>query len=208
MKSTILFDVDGTLIDTEKTIIKSFQKTLSDTYGISSTAEELFYILGIPGTKAVERYVHSEAESQKLLDDWNENDHAMFHYATVFDGIEQALEQLHQQNIKLGIVTSRTDAEMQVVKDNFDIDKYFDVFITASQTKLHKPNPEPILKAMETLNLAPRETMYVGDSIYDFQCAQNAGIEFGLASWGAKENPEFAKVDYHLKTPFDLIELV
>src|SRR5699024_11355042 len=58
---------DLTLIDTEKTIIKSFQKTLSDTYGITPTAEELFYVLGIPGTKAVKRYVHSETESQKLL---------------------------------------------------------------------------------------------------------------------------------------------
>lgn len=208
MKSTILFDVDGTLIDTEKTIIKSFQKTLSDTYGITPKAEELFYVLGIPGTKAVERYVHSEAESQKLLADWTENDHAMFHYSKVFNDIEQALEQLQKQNIRLGIVTSRTDAEMQVVTDNFDIGKYFDIFITASKTKLHKPNPDPILKAMEILNLSPQETMYVGDSIYDFQCAKNAGIEFGLAGWGAKENPEFAKVDYHLKTPLDLTRLV
>lgn len=208
MKSTILFDVDGTLIDTEKTIIKSFQKTPSDTYGITPTAEELFYVLGIPGTKAVKRYVHSETESQKLLADWTENDHAMFHYSKIFNDIEQTLEQLQKQNIRLGIVTSRTDAEMQVVTDNFDIGKYFDIFITASKTKLHKPNPDPILKAMEILNLSPQETMYVGDSIYDFQCAKNAGIEFGLAGWGAKENPEFAKVDYHLKTPLDLTRLV
>lgn len=208
MKNTILFDVDGTLIDTEKTIIKSFQKTLNDTYGIKPAAEELFYVLGIPGTKAVEKYVHSKAEAQKLLSDWNENDHAMFHYSEMFNGIKKALEQLKQQGIKLGIVTSRTDAEMQVVLDNFDIGKYFDIFVTASETKLHKPDPDPILKAMEILNLSPQDTMYVGDSIYDFQCAQNAGIEFGLASWGAKENPEFDKVDYHLQSPTDLTEII
>ncbi|MCV3763595.1 HAD family hydrolase [Companilactobacillus farciminis] len=208
MKNTILFDVDGTLIDTEKTIIKSFQKTLQDTYGITPKAEELFYVLGIPGTKAIEKYAHSEIEGQKLLTDWNENDHAMFHYSEIFDGIERALKQLKQRNIKLGIVTSRTDSEMQVVLDNFDIGKYFDIFITASKTKLHKPNPDPILKAMKILNLSSQDTMYVGDSIYDFQCARNAGIEFGLASWGAKENPEFAKVDYYLQVPTDLTKVI
>lgn len=207
MSKTILFDVDGTLIDTEKTIIKSFQKTLKETLNIEPAAEDLFYVLGIPGTKAVKKYSNSDKESQELLDLWEQNDHAMFHYSKLFEGIEAMLQQLKASGVQLGIVTSRTDQELQVVFKNFDIKKYFDIFITASKTKLHKPNPDPILKAIETLNIEPLDTLYIGDSIYDFQCARNAKVKFALANWGAKDNPEFSKVDYLLKQPDNLVEL-
>ncbi|ALB28277.1 HAD family hydrolase [Companilactobacillus heilongjiangensis] len=208
MSKTILFDVDGTLIDTEKTIIKSWQKTLKDTLNIEPAAEELFYVLGIPGTKAVQKYSNGPQQSQELLTLWEQNDHKMFHYSELFDGITTMLQQLKDKNIKLGVVTSRTNKELQLVLDNFDIEKYFSTFITASKTKLHKPNPEPILKAIETLQIDPAETLYIGDSIYDFQCARNANVEFALASWGSKDNPEFSKVDYLLKQPTDLVKLV
>lgn len=207
MKKTILFDVDGTLIDTEKTIIKSWQKTLKQTFNIEPAAEDLFYILGIPGTKAVERYATSPEQSQELIDLWEKNDHQMFHYAKLFDGIENMLRGLKQNQVQLGIVTSRTNQELKIVFDHFPIKKYFDTAVTASQTELHKPNPEPILKAIDTLKIDPKNTLYIGDSIYDFQCARNAQVEFALASWGAKENSEFNKVDYLLKQPNDLVEL-
>lgn len=208
MSQTILFDVDGTLVDTEKTIIKSWQKTLKDTLNIEPAAEDLFYVLGIPGTKAVERYAQNSEQGQELLELWEKNDHAMFHYSQLFDGINEMLQKLTNHGIQLGIVTSRTDQEMQIVLNNFDLKKYFATFITASKTKLHKPNPDPILKAIETLKIDPAETLYIGDSIYDFQCAKNANVEFALAGWGAKDNPEFAKADYLLQVPDDLVKLV
>lgn len=132
----------------------------------------------------------------------------MFHYSKLFTGIESMLQQLKDTGITLGIVTSRTTAELQLVLDKFDIKQYFDTFITASKTKLHKPNPEPILKAIDTLKIDPKETLYIGDSIYDFQCARNAYVKFALASWGAKNNPEFSKVDYFLQEPADLLKLL
>ncbi len=208
MSKTILFDVDGTLVDTEKTIIKSWQKTLKDTLNIEPKAEELFYVLGIPGTKAVQKYSNNPHQSKELLELWEHNDHQMFHYAKLFSGIENMLQQLTAKGVQLGIVTSRTNQEMKIVLDKFNLEKYFDTFITASKTKLHKPNPEPILKAIETLKVDPAETLYIGDSIYDFQCAKNAKVEFALASWGAKDNPEFSKVDYLLQKPTDLVKLV
>lgn len=208
MSKTILFDVDGTLVDTEKTIIKSWQKTLKDTLNIEPPAEDLFYVLGIPGTKAVQKYSKNPKQSQELLNLWEQNDHKMFHYSKLFSGIETMLQQLTAKDIKLGIVTSRTNKEMRIVLDNFDLEKYFTTFITSSKTKLHKPNPEPILKAIESLQIDPADTLYIGDSIYDFQCARNAKVEFALASWGAKDNPEFSKVDYLLEQPTDLVKLV
>ncbi|HCD06877.1 MAG TPA: inorganic diphosphatase [Lactobacillus sp.] len=208
MSKTILFDVDGTLIDTEKTIIKSWQKTLKDTLNVEPKAEDLFYILGIPGTKAIEKYSNDPKLSQELMNLWEKNDHSMFHYSNLFSGIEIMLRQLTNKNVQLGIVTSRTDQELKMVFDNFPIQQYFDICITASQTKLHKPNSELILKAIESLKIDPINTLYIGDSIYDFQCARGANVEFALASWGAKDNPEFSKVDYLLEKPTDLVKLI
>lgn len=208
MKKTILFDVDGTLIDTEKPIIKAFQKTLKEELNLEVPDEELFYILGIPGKIAIKKYSTEPVKTAEIMKRWEINDRQMFHYSTLFEGIEKTLKQLKKQKIQLGIVTSRTDQEMGIVLNNFDIEQYFDTFITASKTKLHKPNPEPILKAIETLNLDPENVIYIGDSIYDFQCAKNAQVAFGLAGWGAKENPEFTKVDYHLTKPIDLLKLI
>lgn len=208
MTKTILFDIDGTLVDTEKTIIKSWQKTLKDTLNVEPEAEDLFYVLGIPGTKAVERYAKDPTQAKELLDLWEVNDHKMFHYAKLFDGITDMLQQLTDAGIRLGVVTSRTDSELKRVFDTFPIKQYFDIAITASMTKLHKPNPDPILKALSSLDIHPDDTLYIGDSIYDMQCAHQSQVQFALASWGAKDNPEFAKIDYRLNQPLDLVELV
>lgn len=208
MSKTILFDVDGTLIDTEKPIIESLQKTLKEILNIEPPAEELFYVLGIPGNKALEKYTHSPIENKKMFDLWSKYETEMFNLSHPFVGIEKSLQALKEAQLNLGIVTSRTDQELKLVYDTFDLQKYFDTAITTNKTKLHKPNPDPILAAIKTLNVQPEDTVYIGDSIYDFQCARNAHVRFALAGWGAKDNPEFSKVDYYLANPEDLLNII
>jgi haloacid dehalogenase superfamily, subfamily IA, variant 1 with third motif having Dx(3-4)D or Dx(3-4)E len=175
---------------------------------IEPPAEDLFYVLGIPGTKAIAKYAASEAEGQKMLNLWTNYENDLFDLSHPFAGIEDSLQALKDAKLNLGIVTSRTDEELQVVYDNFDFEKYFDTAITTNKTKLHKPHPDPILAAIKELNVKPEDTVYIGDSIYDFQCARNAHVRFALAGWGAKDNPEFSKVDYYLANPDDLLNII
>ena len=104
---------------------------------------------------------------------------------------------------KLGIVTSKTKAEFDEEVTHFGLNKYFGVIICADDTKKHKPNPEPLLKYMELANAKPEETLYIGDSIYDMQCAKSSGVDFAFAKWGNRRQNIEAK--YALLNPLDLL---
>lgn len=202
MIKTVLFDVDGTLLDTEKAVIQSFRETL--TIDPSVPDEELHFVLGIPGVKSLERYSNSPEEIQQLLEVWVEKLASYGKDIQLFPGILSLLQQLKQKNYQLGIVTSKLRRDMENTLESFNLANYFTVVVTASDSEKHKPNPEPILKAMELIDAAPQETIYIGDSIYDLQSAQNSKVDFALAGWGAKAHKLFAQV-HQLLTPEELI---
>ncbi|MBU5361705.1 HAD family hydrolase [Enterococcus raffinosus] len=205
MIKTVIFDVDGTIIDTEFVMIKSLQKTLKDEKNLEVPEENLEYILGIPGKKAIKRYSSSEAEVDMLHSSWAENVKRYIQHATVFPQIKESLIKLKEKGIQLGVVTSKTNEEMETEFTQFGLNEYFDVLVTASDTKKHKPNPEPILYALQELKCSPEEAIYIGDSIYDMHSSQKAGAQFALAKWGAKENPLFSSADIFLEYPLEIL---
>lgn len=202
MIKTVLFDVDGTLIDTEQAVIQSFRDTMGIDPSVSD--EELHFILGIPGVKVLERYSDSPEEIQKFLKLWVEKLGSYGKDVQLFPGIFPLLEQLQVREYQLGIVTSKLRTDMENTLEAFGLSNLFTVVITASDTEKHKPNPEPILKALELIDADPQETIYIGDSIYDLQSAQNSQVAFALAGWGAKNHEKFAQV-HQLAAPEDLI---
>ncbi|MGG5316157.1 HAD family hydrolase [Enterococcus sp. AZ072] len=202
MIKTVLFDVDGTLLDTEYAVIQSFRDTLAIDPAILD--EELHFILGIPGVKALERYAGSTEEIQNLLELWVKNLNSHMKNVQLFPNVLPVLQNLQDRNYQLGIVTSKLRPDMESTLDSFNLRDYFTKVVTASDTEKHKPHPEPILRAMELLNSSPEETIYIGDSIYDLQSAHSSQVSFALAGWGAKVHEEFAQV-HQLVTPEDLI---
>lgn len=127
---------------------------------------------------------------------------------TVFPEIEDIISNLYKNNLNLGIITSKDDRELKTEFTPLNLNKYFKTIITASDTKLHKPNPDPIFKAMDNLNINAEKTIYIGDSIYDMQSAKSAGISFALAKWGAPTLEGFDNVDYILEKPKDILKLI
>ncbi|WP_100065827.1 HAD family hydrolase [Miniphocaeibacter massiliensis] len=207
MFKTILFDIDGTIIDTEYVMTKSLQKTLLEEKELSVSIKELNYILGIPGREALEKFTKNKRELNYLLEKWSENVLLFSKHATIFPQITEVLQALNSRNITLGVVTSKTKEEMKNEFDIFKLNHHFKIQVTASDTKLHKPNPEPIQKAIDDLGANIEETIYIGDSLYDMKSAKACGISFGLAKWGALESIVFNNVDFHLKTPKDILNL-
>ena len=195
MIKTVLFDVDGTILDTEFVMIKSLQKTLKEEKNLDVPEENLEYILGIPGKKAIERYSSSGEEVDKLHACWSENVKQYSHLATLFPQVEESLTKLKENEI-----------QMENEFEHFGLSKLFDISVTASDTAKHKPNPEPILYALNKLGSLPEESIYIGDSIYDMHSSQSAGAKFALAKWGAKENPLFSSADISLETPLEILQ--
>ncbi|KRN27535.1 pyrophosphatase ppaX [Lactobacillus selangorensis] len=208
MFQAILFDVDGTLVDTEDVVIRSMQQMLHDELGQDVPADQLTYVLGIPGTAAIKPFASDPDEAERLLAVWADNDARLTHESQLFAGIRPMLQQLQAQPIPLGIITSKTDAEWQTQMPRFQLEPFFNLIVTASDTTEHKPTPVPLQYACRNMQLTPEKTLYIGDSIYDMQSAHAAGAQFALAGWGAHPNPEFAKAEYRLEQPDDLLKLV
>lgn len=207
MFKTILFDIDGTIVDTQYVMTKSLQKTLLEEKQLKVPLEKLHYILDIPGREALKKYTENDIELESLLTKWSNNILLFSEYATLFPDIEKVIKDLYTQGVELGVVTSKTREEMKNEFDIFGLTHYFKTHITASDTNLHKPNPDPIQKALDELGADKKETLYVGDSLYDMKSAKSCGISFAVAQWGALKSSAFTDTDFSLTTPTEILHL-
>ena len=130
------------------------------------------------------------------------------HEVSVFEELESIIKVLSLSKLKLGIVTSKTKQELIDEFEPFDLSGHFEHIICACDTDKHKPHPEPLLACLKQLDVPNNESVYIGDSIYDMQCAKSAGVKFALALWGSKTKEGFEKADYVLNTPKDILDLI
>jgi HAD superfamily hydrolase (TIGR01549 family) len=202
---TIIFDVDGTLINTERAVLSSLQKMLLVEYNKSYNLEELSFVLGIPGSRSLPQL--GIQDINRANDLWNLYMKEFMDSINVYPGIQDLLSDLSLQDIQIGIVTSKTQTELTDDFEPFGLMKYLSIVVCADDTKLHKPNPEPILKFLEISRADPNKSIYIGDTIYDSQCATDSGISFGLAVWGAnKENKIQAR--HYFNNPNEILQYV
>lgn len=203
MYKHIVFDIDGTLIDTEFAVLHSLQDILKDVLGQKFPLKDLEFTLGITGENALKQL--KVTDIQKTLELWNEKLELYKDKVVVFEGIKDLLQTLTQREYQLGIVTSKTRNEYKVEVTPFELDKYFDIIICADDTSNHKPNPEPLLKYLELSQVDLKEIIYIGDSVYDYECATSANIDFAFAKWGNKRQNIDAK--YILESSMDLLNI-
>lgn len=205
MIKCVVFDVDGTLIDTGEAIISSLQKVLEEDLGQAYPEDALSFAFGIPGAVTLKRLGVNDIESSlakwiKYLDDFSDS-------MKIFDGIDNCLKRIKELNIKTGIVTSKTKEEFESNFIPFGLIDYFDYVVCADDTTKHKPHPEPILKLLNISGNNPEDIVYIGDTEYDKKCAEGAGVKFGLALWGAK-SPEGIDPTYLLHSPEDIMDIL
>ncbi len=203
MYLNFVFDVDGTLIDSENVIISTLSKVV-EKYGIKKENKELSFVLGIPGVEALRLLGIKNIKQAK--EEW---DFYLRHESkslVLFNGIRNMLDALYNKDITMGIVTSRTRNALDKLFDNLDLKKYFKYTVCVDDTLNHKPQPAPLLKYLELSGADPSSVIYIGDTLYDSLCAINAEIDFGLASWGAKTITDI-NAEYIFKQPQDIFDL-
>lgn len=201
-----IFDVDGTLIDTEKMYMLPLHQTLLENgYDFSyADVEKLFGITSMDTVRilGVKDPVDIQHKWFAKIKDYTQ-------YAHVYDGIEDVVRKLHEDNsVKTAIATSKVEAEFQRDVIKFGLDKYFDEFVFSTEVKHGKPAPDMILKGIEKLSADPKETVYIGDTKYDLQAAHAAKVKFALAGWRTEKSADFKDTDYFLETPADLLKLL
>lgn len=183
----IVFDIDGTLVDTKECVLRSFQKTMRELTGTVYELETLSFALGITGKAALLRMQIAEDQLDEVLEQWNRNMDGFRDSVSLFEGIVPLIKALHAAGFRLGLVTSETYEEYRETFLLFGLDGYFQTVVCADDTTEHKPTAAPLLKYMEKAGCKPEEVLYIGDSSYDRQCAQNAQAAFVLAGWGAAD---------------------
>lgn len=183
--SHIVFDLDGTLIDTERAILPSLRDTLEELTGRPYEEQELTFALGITGADALERLGVADVSAALTL--WIEKMYRYEDAVSLFGGVTETLLKLRERGLALGIVTSKTREEFAHDFNRFGIGGYFQTVVCAEDTAEHKPSPAPLLKYMELSGVPRGQALYVGDSIYDSRCAHAAGVDFALALWGAHD---------------------
>lgn len=197
MVSSLIFDVDGTILDTEKAILRSLQRILKEELKEDYALDALEFALGIPGKEALKKL--NVPNIDVIHPKWSKAVWDYYHEVSVFKSLEEIIGMLSLSNIKLGIVTSKTKQELIDEFEPFGLSSYFEHTICACDTDRHKPYPEPLLAYLKRLDVPCNETIYIGDSIYDMQCAKSAGVKFALASCGSRTKDAFKDADYILE---------
>lgn len=201
----IIFDIDGTMLDTEEAVLLSLQQTVKQVLHRTMTFDELRFSLGIPGKDTLHKLDIRETDTTMEL--WDGLFHRYFDRVRVFDGIPDLLKRLKEQGYRLGVITSKTEKEYQNDFIPFGLAGYFDIVICAEHTACHKPHPEPMCAYLKRAEIAPAQALYIGDTVYDFQCAQGAGVDFALALWGCRQ-PEGIKGRFALASPGQVLEVL
>ena len=198
----IVFDVDGTLADTEESVLSSLAQIVQEETGKTLPRNELEFALGIPGKNALEKL---GIYSQATLDRWCHVAASFKNTISVFPGLLEVIAKLADSGCNLGIVSSRARDEYAEEIAPLGFDKYFEHIILVEDTTEHKPAPAPMLEYLRRTGANPNSVIYVGDTVYDEQCATSAGVNFARAAWGSHQ--DIPNATYNLKTPNDLLTL-
>lgn len=198
----IIFDIDGTMLDSAYADLTALQRVLFELQNTNYPISDLHFALGIPGEIALKQLGVEDTSIANQL--WNRYMTELSCTMTLFDGIKELLVELKERDVKLGIITSKNKKEFHNDFIPFGIDIYFDTVITVEDSIAPKPSAEPMLAYLSKTRIKPQEALYIGDTLYDRECAATAGVDFGVAMWGCHSIKQI-HATYYFKTPKDVL---
>ncbi|MFX3673841.1 MAG: pyrophosphatase PpaX [Paenisporosarcina sp.] len=207
--TTLLFDFDGTLLDTNDLIIQTFLSVLGKRYPGRFSREDVLHFIG-PSLKQTFDSI-DETLTGELIQEyraWNIEMHDQM--AVEFDGVTETLRVLKARGTKMAIVSTKRQDIIQKGLKLMGIEDIFEVVISLDDVVNPKPDPEPILLALEQLNASKEEALMIGDNSHDIEGGQNAGVRTAGVAWTAKGEAYLAefKPTFMLQHISDLLDIV
>jgi pyrophosphatase PpaX len=179
----VLFDLDGTVIDSGAIILASMRHAATEVLGTAPPDEELMETVGGPGLEAQMRALAPD-RVEELVTVYRAHNEPLHDTLACCDGMDEVLVRLKDEGRRLGIVTAKRRATVELAFATVPLAHLFDTVVGGDETARHKPDPEPLLLALERLNARPDETAYVGDAPFDVRAAKAAGIHAVAVTWG------------------------
>ena len=208
---TVLFDLDGTLIDSIRLILDSYHHTLA-AHGVPPrTDEDWLRGVGTPLSVQFAEWRDDLGKLEAMVATYRA--YNLAHHdrmVTVYPGVVAAVEAIRAAGRRTGLVTSKNRQGALRGLTLVRLEAMMDVLVCADEVTNPKPHPEPVAKAVALLGADPATTVYVGDSIHDMVSGRAAGVRTAAALWGpfGREHLELAAPDYWLETPADLLALL
>ena len=207
--TTILFDLDGTLIDTNELIISTYLHTLEKFYPNTYQREDVLPFMGptlhdafssIDPNRVEEMIVEYRAYNLANHDE----------LVTEFAGVNETIRTLKENGYKLGIVSTKAHNTILKGLRLMKLDAFFEVIVALDHVEKAKPDPEPIFNALEQLGSTPEEAIMVGDNYHDILAGKNAGTKTAGVVWSIKGRDYLAKFepDYMLENMADLLTIL
>jgi pyrophosphatase PpaX len=196
--SCVIFDLDGTLTQTNDLIFAAFNRIAERFLGKRFTPDEIIGMFGPPEEIAIAKIVEKE-QVDDALDEYYRF-YAAHHaeMAKLHTGVDRLLDHLKRNGFLLAVFTGKGKRTTLISLEKFGIKQYFDMIVTGSDVKNHKPSADGILKIMNTFQLDPQEVLMVGDAVSDVKAAREAGVHIAAVLWdsyGKKKVLEM-NVDY------------
>jgi pyrophosphatase PpaX len=203
----VLFDLDGTVIDSAAIILASMRHTAETVVGGEWGDEELMKSVGGPGLEA-QMFALDPNRVDELVRVYRAHNEALHATLQPCLGMEDVLATLKDRGHRLGIVTAKRRATVDLAFAQIPIEHLFETVVGGDETEDHKPHPAPLLLALERMGASPQEAAYVGDSPFDMQAAKAAGLYAIGVSWGRIHAAEaLADADVIVDTAEELLDL-
>ncbi|WP_339312214.1 pyrophosphatase PpaX [Paenibacillus sp. FSL M7-0896] len=212
MIECVLFDLDGTIVNTNELIINSFMHALKENNLPALTREQIIPLMGTTLQQQLGAFSGLELKDIGVLERSYRSYNNAHHDELVqaFPYVNETMEELQRRGIKLGIVTTKIRPNTLKSLEMFDLLKYMETIVTVNDVTHPKPHPEPVLTAVANLGVDPAKTLMVGDSAVDIQSAKAAGVRVAGVAWSLKGEAVLRTYDpdYIIQEMKDLYSIV
>lgn len=208
MIKAVLFDFDGTLINTNDLIFSSYQVAFKSVLNREIGMDEMLKLYGRPLYSSLAEYGEKRERLYEVYREFNAENHDRL--AKPFDGAYEGVKKMKDNGYLVGIVTSKRLHMVEKGIKLLGMDGMFDVIITPDDTEKSKPDPEPVLCGCERLGVLPQETIYVGDSIFDMEAGQRANVKLCAVKYSLTPPQQLLafKPDYFVDTIDELADFL
>ena len=205
----IIFDLDGTLVDTSGDITNALNYALKP-YGLRDlTVEDTMKMVGEGITRLIEKILENERIQmrdtviKRFLDYYSEH---LVDFSTLYPHVRETLEKLN--GYKKAVISNKREYLSIRLLDKLDLLKYFDLVVGSDTTSERKPSAVPVIYVFTKLGVNPDESIIVGDSNYDIEAGKKAGLKTVAVTYGYRERQYLIDADYIIDSIKDLLTLL
>jgi pyrophosphatase PpaX len=208
--AAVLFDLDGTLADTVELILSSYRHTMRTHLGEALPDERWLSTMGTPLDHQIRDFARDDLEATRMRETYQAFQREVHdRMVQPYPGTADVIRALRRRGTGLAVVTSKRSEIARRTLECCGLGAAFDVVVCADHVVHAKPDPEPVVRALERLGLAGRaaDVLFVGDSPFDLRSGHGAGTKTAAATWGPfpRSALEAERPDYYLAAPGDVL---